>query len=153
MKTKLDKVEVYSKGPPFIESFDAVIKWLRYHVTNEKRYISTSPRPMAKKIGRVMGSNASLLFIMSYNLLIKWSHKVTRQMKNVLNSPSRLSNLTEGWHVRSHMSNHKVTYSFDHVVTWVHATNELRYIFTTTRPIAAKLNRVMVCNEEPSLTK
>ena len=41
----LDKVEVYSKRPPSIESFDALITWSSYHVTNEKRYISTSARP------------------------------------------------------------------------------------------------------------
>ena len=86
----------------------------------------------------------------------KW-HKILWQMKNLLNSLSRelpLSNLTEGWlMIRSHMSNHKATYSFDHVFTWVHVTNELHYIFTSTRPIATKLNRVMACNEEPPLTK
>ena len=157
MTTKLDKVKVYSKGPPSIESFDVLITWSSYHVTEQKRYISTSARPMATKLGRMVGSNTGLLSIKSHNLLITWSHKVTWQIKNVLNSLSRdlsLSNLTEGWlMIRSHMSNHKATYSFDHVVTWVHAINELRYIFTSTRPIATKLNRVMACNEEPPLTK
>ena len=97
------------------------------------------------------------LSIKSHNLLITWSYKVTWQMKNVINSLSRdllLSNLAEGWlMIRSHMSNHKATYSFDHVVTWVHVTNELRYIFTYTMPIATKLNRVMACNEESPLKK
>ena len=78
-------------------------------------------------------------------------------MKNVINSLSRdlsLSNLAEGWlMIMSHMSNHKATYSFDHVITWVHVTNELRYIFTSTMPIATKLNRVMTCNEESPLKK
>ena len=128
-----------------------------YHATDEKRYISTSARPMATKLGRVVGSNASFLSIKPHNLLITWSHKVIWQMKNVLNSLSRdlsLSNLTEGWlMIRSHMSNHKATYSFDHVVTWAHATNELCYIFTCTRPIATKLNRMIAYNEEPPLIK
>ena len=54
-------------------------------------------------------------------------------MKNVINSFSRdlwLSNLTEGWlMIKSHMSNNKVTYPSDHVVTWSHETNELHDIF------------------------
>ena len=133
-------------------SRDQVIMW-QY----EKRYISASARPMATKLRRVVGSNAGLLSINSRNLLITWSHKISWKMKNVLNSLSRdlsLSNLTEGrLMIRSHMSNHKATYSYGHFVTWVHVTNELRYIFTSTRPIATKLNRVMTCNEEPPLTK
>ena len=127
MTVKLDKVEVYSKVPPSIESFDTLITWSSYHVTDEKRYISTSARAMATKHDRVMGSNVSLLSIKSLNLLTMWSHKITWQMKNVLNSLSSdlwLSNLTEGWlMIRSHISNHKATYSFNHVVTWVHVTN------------------------------
>ena len=71
-----------------------------YHVTDKKRYISTSARPMATKLGRVVGSNAGFLSIKSHNLLMTWSHKVTWQMKNILNSLLRdlsLLNLTEGW--------------------------------------------------------
>ena len=147
MTTKIDKVDVYSKGPTSVESFDALITWPSYHMTDGKRYISTSVEPMATKL---VGSNAGILSIKSQNLLITWLYKVTWQMKNVINSLSRdlsLSNLAEGWLIiRSHMSNHKATYSFDHVVTWAHVTNELRYIFTSTMPIATKLNRVMVCN-------
>ena len=104
---KLDKVKVYSKGPPSIESSDALITWSSYHETDGKRYISTSVRPMATKLDRVVRSNAGLLSIKSHNLLITWSCKVTRQMKNVINSFSRdlsLSNLTEGWlMIRSHI--------------------------------------------------
>ena len=154
MTTKIDKVGVYSKGPTSVESFDALITWPSYHMTDGKRYISTSVEPMATKL---VGSNAGILSIKSQNLLITWLYKVTWQMKNVINSLSRdlsLSNLAEGWlMIRSHMSNHKATYSFDHVVTWAHVTNELRYIFTSTMPIATKLNRVMVCNEESPLKK
>ena len=84
-------------------------------------------------------------------------HEVTWQTKNVLNSLSRdllLSNMTEGWLIiKSHMSNHSARYSFDHVFTSVHVTNELCYIFTSTRPISTKLNRMMACNEELPLTK
>ena len=145
------------KGPPSIESFDALITLPSYHMTDAKRYISTSAGPMATKLERVVGSNAGLLSIKSYNLLITWPYKVTWQMENVINSLSRdlsLSNLAEGWlMIMSHMSNHKATYSFDHVITWVHVTNELRYIFTSTMPIATKLNRVMACNEESPLKK
>ena len=157
MTAKIDKVDVYSKGPPSIESFDALITWPNYHMADGKRYISTSAGPMATKLDRVVGSNAGLLSIKSYNLLITWSYEVIWQMKNAINSLSRdlsLSNLAEGWlMIRSHMSNHKATYSFDHVVTWVHVTNELRYILTSTKPVAIKFNRGMACNEESPLTK
>ena len=47
---------------------------------------------------RVVDSNAGLLSIASLNLLITWSHNVTWQMKNVLNSFSHdpsLSHLAE----------------------------------------------------------
>ena len=94
------------------------------------------------------------------SLITSWSRGHIRshdKWKNVTNSLSRdllLSKLAEEWlMIRSHMSNHKATYSFDHVVTWVHVTNELRYIFTSTMPIATKLNRVMACNEESPLKK
>ena len=94
------------------------------------------------------------------SLITCWSRGHIRshdKWKNVTNSLSRdlsLSKLAEEWlMIRSHMSNHKATYSFDHVVTWVHVTNELRYIFTSTMPIAAKLNRVMACNEASPLIK
>ena len=157
MTAKIDKVDVYSKGPPSIESFDALIMWPCYHMTDGKCYISTSAGPVASKLHRVVGFNAGLLYIKSYNLLITWSYKVTWQMKNVINSLSRdlsLSNLAGGWlMIRRHISNHKATYSFDHVVMWVHMTNELRYIFNSTVPIATKLNRVMPCNEESPLKK
>ena len=157
MTAKIDKVDVYSKRPPSIESFDALIMWPCYHMTDEKHYISTSAGPVGSKLHRVVGSNAGLLYIKSYNLLITWSYKVTWQIKNVINSLSRdlsLSNLAGGWlMIRSHISYHKATYSFDHVVMWVHVTNELRYIFTSTMPIATKLNRVMACNEESPLKK
>ena len=101
MTGKIDKVEVYSKGPPSIESFNALITWPSYHVADGKRHISTLvPIPTATKLDRVVGFNAGLLSIKSHNLLITWSYKVTWQMKNVINLLSRdlsLSNLTEGW--------------------------------------------------------
>ena len=157
MTAKIDKVDVYSKGPSSIESFDALITWRSDHMTDGKRYISTSAGTMATKLDRVVGSNAGLSSIKSYDLLITWSYKVTWHMKNVINSLScdlPLSNLAEGWPmIRGHMSNHKATYAFNHVVTWVHVTNELRYIFTYTMPIATKLSRVMACNEESPLKK
>ena len=95
-----DKVEVYRKGPPSIESFDDLITWPSYHVADGKRYIWTSAGPMATKLDRVVGYNAGLLSIKSHNLLITWSYKITWQMQNVINLLSRdlsLSNLTEGW--------------------------------------------------------
>ena len=37
---------------------------------------------------------------------------------NLLSRDLSLSNLTKGWlMIKSHMSNHKATYSFDHIVT------------------------------------
>ena len=102
MTAKIDKVDVYSKGPPSIESFDALITWPNYHMADGKRYISTSAGPMATKLDRVVGSiiYAGRLSIKSHNLLITWSYKVIWQTKNVINLLFRnlsLSNLTEGW--------------------------------------------------------
>ena len=81
-------------------------------------------------------------------------------MKNAVISFSRdlwLSNLTEGWLViRSHMSNKThmshVTHLSDYAVTWSRVTNELRYIFIFTKPIAVKLDRVMACEIKISTT-
>ena len=86
MTAKLWKVEIYNKGPPSNKSFDALTTWWSDHVTDKKRYISTSAGTMAKKLERVVGSNASLLSTNSYNLLITLSHEVIKQMKNVINS-------------------------------------------------------------------
>ena len=61
MTAKLGKVEIYNKGQPSIKSFDALIKWSSDHVTDKKRYISTSERTMAKKFDRLVGSNTGLL--------------------------------------------------------------------------------------------
>ena len=101
MTGKIDKVEVYSKGPPSIESFNALITWPSYHVADGKRHISTLvPIPMATKLDRVVGFNAGLLSSKSHNLLITWSYKVTWQIRNVINLLARdlsLSNLTERW--------------------------------------------------------
>ena len=36
MTAKLDMVETYNKGPPYIKSFDALSMWLRDHVTDKK---------------------------------------------------------------------------------------------------------------------
>ena len=113
--------------------------WTRDHVTDEKRYISTS----AKTIDRMVGSNTGLISTKSHNLLITWSHKVIQQMKNVINSFShelRLLNLTEGWLMtKSHMSNNKVTYPSDHAVVWGHVTKELHYIFILRSLLQLKL--------------
>ena len=100
MTGKIDKAEIYSKGPPSIESFNALITWPSYHVADGKCYIWTSGGPMATEFDRVVGSNAGLLCIKSHNMLITWSYKVTWQMKSVINLLSRdlsLSNLTEVW--------------------------------------------------------
>ena len=118
MTAKLGKVEIYNKGSPSMKSFEALSSRSSDHVT-DKKHISISGRTMAKKLDKVVG--CGLLSIKSHNLLITWSHKVIKQMQNVINSFSRdlwLSNLTEGWlMIRSHMSNNKVTYPSDHVVT------------------------------------
>ena len=71
MTAKLGKVEIYSKGPPHITSMRS-----SDHVTDRKRYISTSARPMVTKIDRVVGSDAGQLSTKLHNLLITWSHKV-----------------------------------------------------------------------------
>ena len=76
---------------------------------------------MAKKLDRVVDSKAGSLSTKPHNLLITWSHKVIKQMQNVINLFLRdlwLSNLTEGWlMIMSHVSNNKVTYPSDHVLT------------------------------------
>ena len=46
---------LYSKGPPSMESFDALIIWSSDHVSDIKRYISTPARPTATKPDRVVG--------------------------------------------------------------------------------------------------
>ena len=61
MTAKIDKVEIYSKGPPSNKSFDALSTWSSDHVTDEKRYISTSVRPMTTKFDRMVGSNTGVL--------------------------------------------------------------------------------------------
>ena len=76
MTAKLVKVEIYSKLPPSIKSFDALSTLLSDHMTDKKRVISTSARPKAIKFERVVGSNAGLLSTKLHNLLIMWSHKV-----------------------------------------------------------------------------
>ena len=128
-----------------MKSIEALSSWSSDHVTDKKRCISTSVRTMAKKLDRVVGSKASLLSTKSHNLLITWSHKVIKRMQNVINSFSRdqwLSNLTEGWlMIRSHMSNNKVTYPSDHVVTWSHVTNELHYRFILRSLLPLNLTR------------
>ena len=68
MTAKPDKVEVQSKGPSSIESFDTLSTSSNYHVTDEKRFISTSAKPMATKLDRVVGFNAGLLSIKSHKL-------------------------------------------------------------------------------------
>ena len=69
---------------------------------------------MPTNLDRVVGSNVSLLLAESHNLLITWSQKVIKQMKEVINSFSRdlwIPKLTEGrLLIRSHMSDHKVTF-------------------------------------------
>ena len=65
MTVKLGKVEIYSKEPPPIKSTGP-----SDHVTDKKRYISTSARPMATKLDKVVGSNAGLFSTKSQNLLM-----------------------------------------------------------------------------------
>ena len=79
MTAKIDKVEVYSKGPPSIESFDLwscdqVITWQMENV-------------ISQLLQDLWLSN--LTYIKSDNLFIKWSYKVTWQMKNVIKLLSR----------------------------------------------------------------
>ena len=90
-------------------------------MADKKRYISTSARTMAMKLDRMVDSKAGLLSTKPHNLLITWSNKVIKQTQNIIDLFLRdlwLSNLTEGWlMIKSHMSNNKVTYPSDHVVT------------------------------------
>ena len=122
MTGKINKVEVYSKGPPSIESsawpHDQVITWQMENV------ISQLPRDLW-----LPNLTEWWVLMRAYylsSLITCWSRGHIRshdKWKNVTNSLSRdlsLSKLAEGWlMIRSHMSNHKATYSFDHVVTWV----------------------------------
>ena len=57
------KVDVYSNGPPSIESLSMQSSGC---VTDEKCYFSTSTRSMATKPDRVLGSNAGLLSTKSH---------------------------------------------------------------------------------------
>ena len=81
MTAKFGKVEIYRKAKPSIKSTGS-----SNHVNDKKSYISTSAKLMAAELDRVVGSSADLLTTKSHNLLITWSHKVT---KNVINSLSR----------------------------------------------------------------
>ena len=60
---KIDKLEVYIKGPSSIESFDALITLPSYHVTDGKCYISTCAGHMATIFDKAVGSNGGLLSI------------------------------------------------------------------------------------------
>ena len=37
MAAKLEKVEIYNKGPPSIKSFDDLVTWSNDYVTGKKR--------------------------------------------------------------------------------------------------------------------
>ena len=76
--------EIYNKRPPSIRSFDALSTWSSDHVTDKKRYISTSVRTMAKRLDGVVGSDARFLSKKSHNLLIKWSQKSYNKWKTFL---------------------------------------------------------------------
>ena len=54
------KVELYNKGTQSIKYFDALSPWPSDHVTDEKGYISTTGRPMANKLDKVVGSVSGL---------------------------------------------------------------------------------------------
>ena len=53
-------------------------------MTDEKRYISTSTRPLATKFDREVASDEKILSTKLHNPLITWTHQVTRQIKNAL---------------------------------------------------------------------
>ena len=133
MAAKLGKVEIYNKRSPSMKSFESLSSWSSDRVADKKRYISTSARTMAMKLDRMVDSKAGLLSTKPHNLLITWSNKVIKQTQNIINLFLRdlwLSNLTEGWlMIMSHVSNNKVTYPSDHVLTWSRETNELHDIF------------------------
>ena len=76
MTANLGKVEIYTKGPTSIKSFDALSTRSSNYVTDKNYYISTSTRPVATKPDNVIGSNGELLSTKSNNLLITRSHKV-----------------------------------------------------------------------------
>ena len=76
MTDKLGKVEIYSKEPSSMKSFDALSTGSSDHNTDKKDYILTSAGPMATKLDIVVGSNVGLLSTKSRNLLITWSSKV-----------------------------------------------------------------------------
>ena len=67
MTTNIGKVQIYSKASLFIKSLDALSLRSSDHVTDKKRYISTSARYIANKLDRVVGSNAGLLSTNSHN--------------------------------------------------------------------------------------
>ena len=147
MTAKPAKVEIYRKKPSSIKSFEALGMWSSDHMTDKRLYFSTSYVYQPWQSSNLVGSNASLLSAKSHNLLLTWSLKVIKQMKNVISLFSRarwLSNLAEGWlMIKSQMSNSKVTYFSDHVVTWGHMKNELH---------ATKLEMMLACEIKISTT-
>ena len=151
-------ISPFPRGP-WLPNMTATIHWVFWrfdHVIKLKCYISTSAEPMATKLTE-WWVRMRAYYPSSHPTCWSRGHIWSHDKWKMFNSLSRdllLSNLTEGWlMIRSNMSNHKATYSFHHVVTWVHETNEFRYIFTSTRPSVTEINRVMACNEELPLTK
>ena len=64
-----------------------VILWSRGQVITwemKKSYISTSTRPMANKLDRVVASDEKMLSTKSHNPFVTWKQQATWQIKNVI---------------------------------------------------------------------
>ena len=97
--------------------------WCR--VTNWKRYICTSARPLWTKIDRVLTKFERLQFTDSHVPLIMWSHNATWQNKaSYLYFNKTYKHQTwQSDDSRWGTPTWKVTCLFDHVFTWCHVTN------------------------------
>ena len=119
------------------------------HMTNKKRYISTSPKDMTAKLGMVEIYNKGPPSIRSFDrpsrLLTLWAldRVITWLTKNViflLPWELWLRDLTEWWVLMWDF------YPKSHITCWSsghksHITNEKRFQFIFTWPVAFKLGR------------
>ena len=147
---------------------DHVATWS--HVTNKKRYISTSPNAMTAKLGKVEISNKGPPSIKSFDALSTWSSDhVTDKERYISTSARTMAKKLDrvvGSNKKRYISTSpnamtpklgKVEIynkgppsikSFDALSTWSsdHVTDKERYISTSARTMAKKLDRVVGSN-------
>ena len=84
MATKLTRLVSLGEEPPPKMSHDPVITLSGDHMTNEKRYITTSTRPFITKFDKEVASDERMLSKKFTYQLITWTHQVTWLLKSVI---------------------------------------------------------------------